>query len=80
MFDGWHYAITSRAHGIGFDDLSAAEVAPALLSLLAALDGIGSMDLAGIAGYGIWTPDRRAPYPGRFTQPPRSHVEADACG
>jgi hygromycin-B 4-O-kinase len=62
MVEGWHYAISTRAHGIGLDDLSAAAVALALPSLLAAVDEIGRIDLAGTAGYGIWTADRRAPY------------------
>ncbi|WP_420711778.1 phosphotransferase family protein [Streptomyces sp. NRRL B-24720] len=46
----------------GFDDLSAADVALTLPSLLSALDAIGRIDLAGTAGYGIWTPDGQAPY------------------
>lgn len=62
VVDGWHFAISSRAQGIGFDDLSAADVALALPSLLTVLDDIGGIDLAGTAGYGIWTPDGRAPY------------------
>jgi hygromycin-B 4-O-kinase len=60
--DGWHYAISTRAHGSGFDHLSAADVALALPSLLAAVDEFGRIDLAGTAGYGIWSADRRAPY------------------
>jgi hygromycin-B 4-O-kinase len=61
-FDTWHYAISARAHGTGFDDLSAADAALALPSLLTALDHIGTIDLAGTAGYGVWTPDGQAPY------------------
>jgi hygromycin-B 4-O-kinase len=37
-------------------------VALMLPSLLTALDAIGRIDLAGTAGYGIWTPGGRAPY------------------
>ncbi|TCC58650.1 aminoglycoside phosphotransferase family protein [Kribbella pittospori] len=62
MVEGWHYAISARAHGIGFDDLSAGDVAQALPRLLAAIDDIGRIDLAGTTGYGIWAADRRAPY------------------
>ncbi|MGW1735833.1 hypothetical protein [Streptomyces sp. NPDC001999] len=62
MVDTWQYAISARAHGTGFDDLSAADVALTLPSLLTAVDTIGRIDLAGTAGYGIWTPDGRAPY------------------
>lgn len=62
VFDDWQYAISARVHGTGFDDLSAADVALTLPSLLTALDAIGRIDLAGTAGYGIWTPDGRAPY------------------
>jgi hygromycin-B 4-O-kinase len=62
MVEGWHYAISARAHGIGFDDLSAADVAPALPSLLTAMDDIGKIGLADTTGYGIWTPDQRALY------------------
>ncbi|MGC5008758.1 phosphotransferase family protein [Streptomyces sp. DT203] len=62
MVDNWQYAISTRAHGTGFDDLSTADVALTLPSLLTALDAIGRIDLAGTAGYGIWTPDGRAPY------------------
>ncbi|MET7494002.1 phosphotransferase [Streptomyces sp900116325] len=62
VVDAWQYAISARAHGTGFDDLSAADVALTLPSLLTALDAIGRIDLAGTAGYGIWTPDGRAPY------------------
>lgn len=62
MVEGSHYAISSRAHGIGFDELSAADVAPALPSLLTAMDVIGKIDLTDTTGYGIWTPDQRAPY------------------
>ncbi|MET8404363.1 aminoglycoside phosphotransferase family protein [Streptomyces sp900116325] len=62
MVDAWQYAISARAHGTGFDDLSAADVALTLPSLLTALDAIGRIDLVGTAGYGIWTPDGRAPY------------------
>ncbi|WP_329167535.1 phosphotransferase (plasmid) [Streptomyces sp. NBC_01717] len=62
VFDASHYAISARAHGAGFDDLPAADVALTLPSLLTALDAIGRVDLAGTAGYGIWTPDGRAPY------------------
>ncbi|WP_030978360.1 phosphotransferase [Streptomyces sp. NRRL S-1824] len=62
VVDNWHYAISARAHGTGFDDLSAADVALTLPSLLTSLDAIGRIDLAGTAGYGIWTPDGRAPY------------------
>jgi hygromycin-B 4-O-kinase len=51
--DGWHYAISTRAHGSGFDHLSAADVALALPSLLAAVDEIGRIDLAGTAGYDL---------------------------
>ncbi|WP_329157470.1 phosphotransferase [Streptomyces sp. NBC_01717] len=61
VVDNWHFAISARAHGTGFDDLSAADVALTLPSLLTTLDAIGSIDLAG-TGYGIWPPDRRAPY------------------
>lgn len=60
--DSWHYAISARAHGIAFDDLSAADVTRALPSLLRAIDGIARIDLAGTAGYGIWTADEQAPY------------------
>ncbi|MFE2746150.1 phosphotransferase family protein [Streptomyces scopuliridis] len=62
VVDSWHYAISTRAHGIGFDDLPAADVALTLPSLLITLDAIGGTDLAGTAGYGIWTPDGQAPY------------------
>ncbi|WP_331759431.1 phosphotransferase [Streptomyces sp. NBC_01579] len=61
VVDNWHYAISARAHGTGFDDLSAADVALTLPSLLNTLDTIGSIDLAS-TGYGIWTPDGQAPY------------------
>ncbi|MEV8388839.1 MULTISPECIES: aminoglycoside phosphotransferase family protein [unclassified Streptomyces] len=62
VVDTWHYAISTRAHGVGFDDLSAADVALTLPSLLTTLDAIGEIDLSGTAGYGIWTPDGQAPY------------------
>ncbi|TCC39139.1 aminoglycoside phosphotransferase family protein [Kribbella capetownensis] len=62
MVEGWHYAISARAHGNGFDDLPAGDVVSALPSLLAAVDEIGRLDLAGTTGYGSWTVDRRAPY------------------
>ncbi|WP_377273735.1 phosphotransferase family protein [Peterkaempfera sp. SMS 1(5)a] len=62
VVDGWHYAISARAQGIAFDDLSGADVALVLPSLLAALDDIGRIEVAGTGGYGIWTPDGRAPY------------------
>ncbi|MFF3671616.1 phosphotransferase family protein [Microtetraspora malaysiensis] len=62
MVDTWHYAISARAHGIALDHLPATDVALALPSLLTTLDDIGKIDLAGTAGYGIWTPDGRAPY------------------
>ena len=62
VFDGWHYAISSRAHGVGIDDLPAADVALVVPSLLTALDEIGRIDLVGTVGYGIWSPDGRAPY------------------
>ncbi|MFD7288526.1 hypothetical protein [Streptomyces sp. NPDC059863] len=55
VVDTWHYAISTRAHGVGFDDLSAADVALTLPSLLTTLDAIGEIDLSGTAGYGIWT-------------------------
>ncbi|WP_327128849.1 phosphotransferase [Streptomyces sp. NBC_01727] len=62
MFDAWHYAISARADGTGSDDLFAADMALTLPSLLTALDAIGGIDRAGTTGYGIWTPDGRAPY------------------
>ncbi|MFD4025806.1 phosphotransferase family protein [Streptomyces sp. NPDC058576] len=62
VVDTWHYAISTRAHGIGLDDLPAADVALTLPSLLTTLDAIGEIDLSGTAGYGIWTPDGQAPY------------------
>ncbi|MFD5114942.1 phosphotransferase family protein [Streptomyces sp. NPDC058391] len=62
VVDTRHYAISTRAHGIGFDDLPATDVALTLPSLLTTLDAIGRIDLAGTAGYGIWTPDGQAPY------------------
>jgi hygromycin-B 4-O-kinase len=62
VFDGWHYAVSSRAQGVAFDDLAVADVALVLPSLLAALDDIGGIDLAGTTGYGIWSPDGRAPH------------------
>lgn len=62
VFDGWHYAMTTRAYGIGFDDLSAVEVRSALPSLLAAVDAIGRVDVTATTGYGIWTPDGTAPH------------------
>jgi hygromycin-B 4-O-kinase len=60
--DAWYYAISARAHGTAFDDLSATDVTLVLPSLLTALDGIGRIDLAGTTGYGLWTQDGRAPY------------------
>lgn len=62
VIEGWHYAITTRAYGIGFDDLPAAEVVPTLPGLLTTLDAIGQIDLTNATGYGIWTPDGKAPY------------------
>ncbi|WP_406051000.1 phosphotransferase family protein [Kribbella sp. NBC_00889] len=62
MVEGWHYAISARAPGTGLDDLSATDVAPALPSLLTAIDDIGRIDVTDTVGYGIWTADRRAPY------------------
>ncbi|MFG1620924.1 aminoglycoside phosphotransferase family protein [Kribbella sp. NPDC049227] len=62
MVEGWHYAISARAHGTAFDDLSADDATDALPPLLNAIDDIGRMDLTSTTGYGIWTPDRRAPY------------------
>ena len=60
--EGWHYAISARAHGTAFDALSAADVAVALPPLLNAIRDIGRIDLTSTTGYGIWTPDRWAPY------------------
>ncbi|RYJ23216.1 hygromycin-B-phosphotransferase [Streptomyces sp. L-9-10] len=62
VVDTWHYAISRRAYGIGLDDLPATDVALTLPSLLTTLDAIGGIDLAGTAGYGIWSPDGHAPY------------------
>lgn len=62
VFDGWHYAITTRAYGIGVDDLSAVDVRSALPSLLTTVEAIGRVDLTGTTGYGIWTPAGTAPY------------------
>ncbi|MFI7292168.1 phosphotransferase family protein [Streptomyces anulatus] len=58
----WHYAISERAHGTAFDDLSAADAELTLPSLLTTLDTVGRIDLSGTAGYGIWTPNGQAPY------------------
>lgn len=60
--EDWHYAITTRAYGIGLDDLPAVELISALPSLLTTLDAIGQIDLTNATGYGIWTPDGKAPY------------------
>jgi len=60
--DGWHYAVSSRAQGTALDDLSGDDLALVLPSLLAALDGIGELELTGTVGYGNWAPDGRAPY------------------
>ncbi|TDU89419.1 hygromycin-B 4-O-kinase [Kribbella voronezhensis] len=61
-FEGWHYAVSARAHGIALDDLSGAEMAQLLPSLLTVLDEIGGVELVGTEGYGGWSPDGRAPY------------------
>jgi hygromycin-B 4-O-kinase len=61
-FRDWYYAISSRAYGIAFDDLSVNDVALVLPNLLAVLDGVSGIDLSDTVGYGIWTPDGRAPH------------------
>lgn len=53
--EGWAYAVSGRVRGTALDDLSGEAVARTLPSLLRALDA------AGTSGYGIWTPDGRAP-------------------
>ncbi|MFJ8870759.1 phosphotransferase family protein [Streptomyces sp. NPDC102473] len=58
----WHYAVSARVHGTAFDDLSAADAELTLPSLLTTLDAVGKIDLAGTAGYGIWTPNGQTPY------------------
>lgn len=62
MVDGRHYALSARAYGVGLDDLSAADVALTLPSLLTTLDAVGRIDVADSAGYGIWTPNGQGPY------------------
>ncbi|WP_198676104.1 aminoglycoside phosphotransferase family protein [Kribbella monticola] len=61
-FDGWHYAVSARAHGLALDDLSRAELTRVLPSLLAMLDEIGDLEIGGAEGYGGWSPGGRAPY------------------
>ncbi len=56
--DGLCYAVAERVHGIGLDELDAAEIDRVLPSLLGVLDEIHACDVAQTTGFGDWGPDR----------------------
>ncbi|WP_406226140.1 aminoglycoside phosphotransferase family protein [Streptomyces albidoflavus] len=60
--EGRAYAVSGRVRGTALDDLSGEAVAGTLPRLLRALDAGARVDVAGTSGYGIWTPDGRAPH------------------
>ena len=60
-FDGV-YAISTRAHGRGFDELDAAGYRRALPAVFRALDALRRIDTSATRGYGMWRPDGTAPY------------------
>ncbi|MFC1413308.1 phosphotransferase family protein [Streptacidiphilus sp. N1-12] len=62
--DGLCYVVSERMPGTALDDLDAEQVERVLPSLLGVLDAIGSADLAGTAGFGIWRSDGTAPHRG----------------
>jgi hygromycin-B 4-O-kinase len=57
-----YFVISERAVGGFLDDLDEPGMRRMLPSLLTALDAIGDIDVSHTSGYGIWTPDQRAPH------------------
>jgi hypothetical protein len=60
--DGY-FAVSGRAFGQGIDSLDGHGMRAALPSLLAVLDALREIDVAGTSGYGIWAPDQAGPAP-----------------
>ncbi len=56
------YAISERAHGVGFDTLDTSGYRRALPAVFRAIDALRSVDVSACPGYGIWRTDGSAPY------------------
>jgi hygromycin-B 4-O-kinase len=60
---GGYFAVSERAFGQAIDALDGRGMRAALPSLLAVLDTLREVDVAGTSGYGIWAPDQVGPAP-----------------
>jgi hygromycin-B 4-O-kinase len=58
-----YFAVSERAFGQGIDGLDSQGMRAALPGLLAVLDALREIDVAGTSGYGIWAPDQAGPAP-----------------
>jgi len=59
---GCAYAISERAHGVGFDTLDRAGYRLALPAVFRTLDALRSVEVSASPGYGVWREDGSAPY------------------
>jgi hygromycin-B 4-O-kinase len=57
-----YFAVSERCHGRFLDDLDGPSMSTVLPAVLAALDAMREIDLAGTTGYGGWGADGTAPY------------------
>lgn len=57
-----YFAVSQRAFGVPLDSLDGEGMRAVLPSLLTALDAIAAIDTSGSAGFGLWTPEGRAPH------------------
>jgi hygromycin-B 4-O-kinase len=57
----WYFGVSERVSGRPLDQIDGAAMPALLPGLLAALDAIAAVDVAGGHGYGIWAPDGIAP-------------------
>jgi hygromycin-B 4-O-kinase len=58
-----YFAVSARAFGQALDRLDSLGLRAALPALLAVLDALREIDIAGTSGYGIWAPDQAGPAP-----------------
>ncbi len=57
------YAISVRAHGEPLDELDEAEFRRTLPAVFRMLDAVRAVDVSDSSGFGMWSPDRNAPFP-----------------
>jgi hygromycin-B 4-O-kinase len=60
---GGYFAVSERAFGEGIEALDGHGMRAALPGLLAVLDAVREIDVAGTSGYGIWAPEQAGPAP-----------------